>query len=356
MGELGKRLAVFSTSVVLTLLVAEGALRLLVPTSFWNPPFSPVWEWLVYDPVRGWKNQPGYSSEFFRIDSMGLRGAERPRRKPAGVVRIVSLGDSGTFGMWRPEAAALRWDSYAEILQEIATLQGYDGVEVVNAGVLGYGSSQGLRQLTLELLDLDPDVVTLRFGFNDHSTPLSPQHRLVEPESSMSRELFYAFSGSRLLQLAIVALRRTDALHPEPFTVPWTSPERFERDLERFAELAEREGFHLLFIDYPIRAAVRGESTGQPVAGQPRLGVESIEELHEIHQRYQRIVLRVASATQTPLLETSAACSATGGDCFSDYDLVHPTQVGAELIAGLLFERLSALGWLSPPSPTAASP
>ena len=98
-GELGKRLAVFSTSVVLTLLVAEGALRLLVPTSFWNPPFSPVWEWLVYDPVRGWKNQPGYSSEFFRIDSMGLRGAERPRRKPAGVVRIVSLGDSGTFGI-----------------------------------------------------------------------------------------------------------------------------------------------------------------------------------------------------------------------------------------------------------------
>jgi hypothetical protein len=33
------------------------------------------------------------------MNSLGMRDAEFPRRKPPGVVRILCMGDSTTFGM-----------------------------------------------------------------------------------------------------------------------------------------------------------------------------------------------------------------------------------------------------------------
>src|SRR5262249_4068385 len=51
------------------------------------------------------------------------------------------------------------------LLNEGAEVQ---SVEVINAGVIGYSTLQGLRLLKHEVRRWHPDVITIRYGVNDH--------------------------------------------------------------------------------------------------------------------------------------------------------------------------------------------
>jgi lysophospholipase L1-like esterase len=341
------RSLVLILSVVLTVMLTEFGLRLLVDETRWARPFSPgPWTWVVTDPVLGWANRPGVSSPAFQINSLGFRGPELPVEKPPGGIRVACLGDSSTFGVRQDGPASLAFDSYVEILRERLAASGRQDVEVINAGVLGYSSSNGLRQLATRIRDLAPDVVVARFGFNDYAKAYEPQLQVVEPDSWLQRTLLYAFADWKLLRLSLLALRNRPS-DVGPFRIRWVEPERFERNLHRLAELAADEGFELLLMDYPLRRVERGETPGSPIGAYPQYGVGSIAELHELHGSYQEILRRTASQAGIPLLQTAPACRLPGDPCFGDFDLAHPSRFGAELHARLLHEQLVERGWLA---------
>jgi len=104
------------------------------------------------------------SSYRVRINRQGLR-AERDYHipKPAGVYRVLCLGDSITFGWGLPLS-----ETWPELLETAlsARLMGRR-VEVINAGYPGYTTRQGLIWLDRELVRLEPDAVVVEFGFND---------------------------------------------------------------------------------------------------------------------------------------------------------------------------------------------
>lgn len=84
---------------------------------------------------------------------------------------IVALGDSITAGaqLWnlRPEErqkAAIYHQRLGTMLREKF---GYDGVTVINAGVGGNQSFQGLERLEKDVLAHKPDLVLVLFGAND---------------------------------------------------------------------------------------------------------------------------------------------------------------------------------------------
>ncbi len=91
-------------------------------------------------------------------NSLGLRNAEIGA-KPAGVRRVLALGDSFTFG--HAVEAAEAWPA---VLQELLNARGGARYEVVNAGVGGYGTGQQL--LLYEELEsrVEPDLVVLGFA------------------------------------------------------------------------------------------------------------------------------------------------------------------------------------------------
>jgi lysophospholipase L1-like esterase len=66
-----------------------------------------------------------------------------------------------------------------------------------------------------------------------------------------------------------------------------------------------------------------------------------------IHEEYQEVLRRVALATGTPLLDTAEQLRSAPTLAFTEYDLSHPNQAGAQLLARLLLEKLDALGWLT---------
>jgi lysophospholipase L1-like esterase len=196
-----------------------------------------------------------------------------------------------------------------------------------------------------QILDLEPDVITVRYGFNDHDPSWNPALRATEPSSAVWRFLLYRFDDWKLARLGLTVEQRLSLLHPAPRTVRWTSPEEFEANLHRFNEVSRLRDSHLLFVDYPLRPLDRGVSPREIEVLRAVTGVESVEELSDLQDAYQAILRRTAQQEGVPLLETAEPLTHSAAS-FCTSDMVHPSRDGAQLIAQLLFEKLAALGWL----------
>jgi lysophospholipase L1-like esterase len=85
--------------------------------------------------------------------------------KPEGVVRILALGGSQTWG----SGARTRADTWFEQLEALLNGAAPDGVryEVVSAGIPAYTASQAYELYEREWIGLDPDVVLVNAGHND---------------------------------------------------------------------------------------------------------------------------------------------------------------------------------------------
>lgn len=115
-----------------------------------------------YDRELFWSLVPGATNVAGRreINDQGLRGLPL-RPKPPGAIRILSLGESTTYG-WGVEALS----TYSAVLERELCAAGTT-VQVLNAGVPGYSLWQGVQFLLRRSEAFAPDVVLLYFGHND---------------------------------------------------------------------------------------------------------------------------------------------------------------------------------------------
>ncbi len=100
-----------------------------------------------------------------KINSLGLRDHEYPVEKDPGVLRVLVLGDSITFG-WGADLE----DTYSKVLErKLNEEAGAEGTqfEVISSGVGNYNSVMEVSYLAERGLQLDPDVVILGFFLND---------------------------------------------------------------------------------------------------------------------------------------------------------------------------------------------
>ncbi len=91
----------------------------------------------------------------------GLRGLDPVIPKPAGVLRILMLGDSFTFGFPVKDDEA-----FASRIEQGLKEQGYP-VEVINGGVSGYSPTLHYLSLRDEFLRFEPDLVMLWYDLGD---------------------------------------------------------------------------------------------------------------------------------------------------------------------------------------------
>lgn len=116
----------------------------------------------VNQPDTTYRHKSADGTWWFTINSRGLRSdREYTYEKPAGVVRIISLGDSFTAGYEVSEE-----EIFSSVLRRNLQDAGLE-VEVLNAGVSGYSNAEALLYLERELLQYDPDLVILSFYGND---------------------------------------------------------------------------------------------------------------------------------------------------------------------------------------------
>ena len=199
----------------------------------------------VYDPELIWRPRPGHAP----FNAMGYRGPEvGPLRLP-GTVRIFALGDSNTLG-WADEEGA-NWPAE---LGRLLRAQG-GGYEVVNAGVWGYSSFQGLARLR-EVLELSPDLVLISFGSND-------AHRVARPDSDFARRplllrrLELTLREWRLMQL-LAAVR--EGVRPAQAALrPRVDLEEYEHNLRSMVEACRRRDAVPVLLPRPFVGPVTDE-------------------------------------------------------------------------------------------------
>lgn len=94
------------------------------------------------------------------INSLGYRGPEISKKKPPGIVRILCLGDSGTYGHYVNDD-----ETFPFYLQERFFREGLP-VEVINAGVPDTTIVDQFYYLKRSM-EIEPDIVIVTFSEND---------------------------------------------------------------------------------------------------------------------------------------------------------------------------------------------
>ncbi|HKY33688.1 MAG TPA: hypothetical protein VJV23_14250 [Candidatus Polarisedimenticolia bacterium] len=148
--------------IAAALALSEGTVRVLwrdAPRRAGAPESLPLVK--VRDPRVLYRLLPGSSGLYLgteiRVNSMGLRGPDRPIPRPQGAWRVLVLGDSMVFGIGLPEEETLP----AHLQRRIAP------AEAINAGVFGYNLPQQVSLLEEAGLRYGPQVVVACFVHND---------------------------------------------------------------------------------------------------------------------------------------------------------------------------------------------
>jgi lysophospholipase L1-like esterase len=171
--KLLSRLALLTFALLFVALLLEGMLRVAF---YHSKDFSmEMWKYAVQikhpvaDPKLSFAHRPNSHAFLMGVDvqinSQGLRDREYSLTKPAGVYRIMLLGDSTTFGWGVPLN-----ETAAKILDRTLNAQhlpGYDHVEVLNAGVGNYDTVQEVTYYETRGRAFHPDLVVLVYFIND---------------------------------------------------------------------------------------------------------------------------------------------------------------------------------------------
>lgn len=275
------------------------------------------------DPELFWEPRPGFRGEFLghpvRINALGLRGEELRIPKPPGRRRLVSFGDSITFGYGVGDA-----DTYPARLEALLAER---GVEVANAGVTGYTSYQVLGRLRELLPELGADIASFCVGWNDGTLrPVSD--RVYAARLGSTRAVEGALGDWRLYRLLSGFYVRhrlraeRDAQVREQPRVPLG---QYREHMAQIAERCRSVGVVPVFVRLPHRR----------LPGEPPPKTPYEEALLEVAGR-----LGVATVSVGELgLESHASDT---GELF--IDSLHLSPAGAEAMARHLARQLAELG------------
>jgi lysophospholipase L1-like esterase len=215
------------------------------------------------DPLLFWRVRPNLKEAAWDFTSVstnaqGLRHEGDIGRKSPGGFRIVCLGDSVTFGYRVPLVFPDKPHAYdpnqlpypLQLEKRLREANPGEQVEVVPLAVPAYTTLQGLNWLRHDIGWLEPDIVTVCFGWNDVCLRAVPD-RVVMPTDWLhvtARSLMQR--SQALIHFSHWAHERRAKKHAAnaPFTVPRVPPDEYVANLLNTARLARDHGAQPLLI------------------------------------------------------------------------------------------------------------
>gem|GEM_PF-1286914 len=272
--------AISVAAVVLFAALSELALATLdlvpkrsSPIVIWNPEFDADIKnprgTFRFHPGWMWEPRPGAIVQGDAINDEAYRGPEYPVAR-TGKFRVATLGDSSTFGFNLPEKAG--WPRRLEgMLRE----SGVDA-EVLNFGVVGFTSIQGLELYRGKVRDYRPDVVVAAFGCCNDQFPQESgltdiaKLQVIRPWSFRARMFLERYQTFRFLDKVVDRIANGNAKKPAPkppdpaeagvacdrVRVPIAD---FEMALTEIDRMQREDGHHLVVVCPPRMTNVESE-------------------------------------------------------------------------------------------------
>ncbi len=177
-----------------------------------------------------------------RTNRYGLRGPDPVLPKPPGVVRVLMLGDSFTFGFPVKDE-----ETFCRLIEQGLRAKGY-AVEVVNGGVSGYSPTLHYLSLRDEFLGFEPDLVILWYDLGD-----------LQEDHWFQKNLLYGHDG---------AILRCDPRYTNG-RLDWWEAGRRHSALARYVDTKLLRTIHkirILGLPGYVQAKLRGERSKVAIA------------------------------------------------------------------------------------------
>lgn len=281
----------------------------------------------------------GKKSVPVRTDSHGYRGEGFVEPKPANTYRVMTLGDSCTFGFGVSEE-----ESYpSRLLGWFKELHPDKNVDLVNASAIGYTSTQVLHLMELEGWNYEPDLLIIAVGFND-----AVKNNTLPDSSFIHAKDFSWWLTGVLRESTLYRTLRSFILSLRPAKKEYSArvpTDEYERNLHQLVSKAKNRRITVILTtisappDYQTIARDVAESEGIPYV--------DCENLLEI--KYTEMV----QTGQTGVLILDAGLrDYYSGSTFSDrmmdyrqlnlvfFDPCHPNAEGHRVIASAIFDTL----------------
>lgn len=312
---------------------------------------------------------------WIHVDREGFRGPEVAVGKPPGVVRIMAVGSSTTFD---PAVGGDQATWPARLQFWLDQLVPNHPVEVINAGVPGYGVIDQVIRLETELFRYQPDLIILYEGHNDLFVALRRGHEptrvatdtpgevpVVTPWGDwLSRHsLLYGKLVARLKTLRFRssgrrALTTLQAAGRSDEEIIDSGAQQFERDLTFFLAVARSLGARVVIpkiIHVSGVATVNERDSNLLRVWSYTVPFASPEAVLRGYVRYNAVLHAVADRFAATWVPTDSFGLA-GPAWYEAGDPIHFNDRGADRMAHRLAEAFLASGVLGTTSPAAMPP
>ncbi len=226
-------------------------------------------------------NSKAFSDITYHINSDDFRGKELTDKKG---LRILALGNSCTFG-WGVDQKYI-WTTLLE--QKLRTTFPNKNIEIINAGVPGYSSFQGMNYFKNELIEkVQPDIVLIMFGWNDQwaagknisdAEQQMPNMIILGLQNLFSKFKFYQFF--RKIILSTTEKQKTVPLDKQSGKKR-VSVAEFNDNLKSIIRAAKEKSIIPILMVPPV-ASVENYFKGK------------ISKFHNQHKRYQDQIINSA--------------------------------------------------------------
>lgn len=282
------------------------------------------------DPELLWKFHPGKLYDKLLVNSLGYRDREVDPVKPPGGMRVICMGDSVTAQGHPP---------YSQLLHNLlaAAPPTSNRWEAFNMAVYGYSSAQGLKVFKTQARYLQPDIVTIFFGWNDHwLEKQTDRNRMAIKVAPWQGAMYNLLKRKRCFMLLFNLCANGNQGLPvrdQPgFRVP---PEEYTDTLTELVREVRAAGARPLLMTAP-RRAVEANQYKFPAAA---AGID----FNAVHDAYAELTRQVAARTGAELLDLHALGAAPEFDQYFSRDGIHFRQKGLQIIAESVYHRICAM-------------
>lgn len=289
------------------------------------------------DPLLYWKLKPNQSCytkvnhQPVHINSQGTRGREFQVVKPANTLRILSLGDSRTFGWGLSET-----QTYSGVLEKL--LQDHFGarrkVEVINAGVNAWSFPQMTAYFREYGLKFSPDYVIV--GDANLWTQFSEQNSPDFVRKFMLRVKLKNFLRRFALYHYVVEVQLSDVY--QRYRVKFVPVDPSQDNLFKEQQQTDPDAFFRNAIEALCTLGMSNRAT--PVL----IYLPTADEADRPMQKNLRNAkAQLSQKHKVPFLDLSPDLSGTGKTLYLEADPVHFNAEGNEIIGRRLFQLLTNL-------------
>jgi lysophospholipase L1-like esterase len=285
------------------------------------------------DPVLFWRNVPNIGP----VSSQGFVNSTRKTyelTKSSNVYRIISLGGSCTNR---------GWVTYPERLENLLNEANVSDIsfEVINAGVGGYGSYQGMNYFVNELHEYAPDLITVYFGWNDHWRAIHYPDKEQPRANKLVMKLQETLDYTRIYQFLNKTIGEAK-LKNEPIFRPRVSLSDYRSNIVTIISTAKKKDIEVLLMTAPEAF------TSDNIAMHERRGLVTPDvDPIKLHKAYNEVIREIAASEQVEMVDLESIFNdLPEKETYFLKDGIHHRDKGLSVVAHAIFAAIKKNGML----------